>query len=56
MRGQLRPNAYLRLIENRWVTPESDFVDMNWWDACADPELSPALTGPSLSVWVKLVK
>src|SRR5262249_430955 len=28
MRQQLRPNAYLRLIENRWVTSESPFVDM----------------------------
>jgi hypothetical protein len=28
MREQLRPNAYLRLIENRWVTTESSFVDL----------------------------
>ena len=52
MRRQLRPNAYLRLIENRWVTSESSFVDMEWWDACIDPELTPALTEPSTSVWV----
>ena len=52
MRGQLRPNAYLRLIENRWVTAESDFVDMDWWDQCVDPELSPALADPSVPVWV----
>ncbi len=51
MRQQLRPNAYLRLIENRWVTSESGFVDMDWWDRCIDPELSPALTEPSLAVW-----
>jgi len=34
MRAQLRPNAFLRLIENRWVTSESTFIDMAWWDAC----------------------
>src|SRR5208283_2688870 len=27
-RLQLRPNAYLRLIENRWVSTESTFVEM----------------------------
>ncbi|HZS53053.1 MAG TPA: terminase TerL endonuclease subunit [Bryobacteraceae bacterium] len=52
MREQLRPNAYLRLIENRWVTSESTFVDMVWFDACTNPELSPELSNPSLPVWV----
>jgi phage terminase large subunit-like protein len=52
MRQQLRPNAYLRLIENRWVTSESTFVDMDWFDACVDPELSPVLADPHLSVWL----
>jgi phage terminase large subunit-like protein len=52
MRQQLRPNAYLRLIENRWVTSESAFVDMDWFDACVDPELSPVLADPRLSVWL----
>ncbi len=52
MRLQLRPNAYLRLIENRWVTSESSFVDMDWWDACVAPDLSPELTNPGLPVWV----
>ena len=52
MRQQLRPNAYLRLIENRWVTSESSFVDMQWWDACIDPEATSALTEPGLPVWI----
>ena len=51
MRGQLRPNAYLRLIENRWVTSESTFVPIEWWDACTDADLSPGLADPKLSVW-----
>jgi phage terminase large subunit-like protein len=40
------------MIENRWVTAESDFVDMDWWDQCVDPDLSRALADPSLPVWV----
>jgi phage terminase large subunit-like protein len=52
MREQLRPNAYLRLIENRWVSSESTFIEMSWWDACTNPELSPELANPNLSVWV----
>ena len=51
MRQQLRPNAYLRLIENRWVTSESNFVDMAWFDACVDADLHPELTDPRLPVW-----
>src|SRR5271156_5633896 len=54
MRSQLRPNAYLRLIENKWVTSESTFVPIEWWDACVDPDLSPELARPSLPVWVGL--
>ena len=37
MRGQLRPNAYLRLVENRWVSSETTFIDMESWDACCQP-------------------
>src|SRR5207249_7215555 len=36
MRRQLRPNAFLRMIENRFVTSESFFVDPEWWAACED--------------------
>ena len=52
MREQLRPNAYLRLIENRWVSSESSFVEMHWWDGCVDADLSPLLADPNLAVWV----
>src|SRR5690242_2770686 len=48
MREQSRPNAYLRQIENRWVTSESSFVDMAWWDACVDEQLHPEFTDPNL--------
>jgi hypothetical protein len=52
MRLSLRPNQYLRMIENKWVSTESSFVEMDWWDACVDTDLSPELTDPRLSVWV----
>lgn len=51
MRKQLRPNAFLRHVENRFVTSESNFVPIEWFDACVDPELSPELTDPRLSCW-----
>jgi hypothetical protein len=34
-------NQYLRMIENRFVTTESSFVDMTAWDAGVDPNLKP---------------
>jgi phage terminase large subunit-like protein len=52
MREQLRPNAYLRLIENRWVSTESEFIDVDWWDACIDPEARPSLGDRDLAVWL----
>jgi hypothetical protein len=45
MRRSLRPNQYLRLIENRWVTSQSSFIDMAAWDACVDPGLQPLELG-----------
>jgi phage terminase large subunit-like protein len=52
MRGQLRPNAFLRLIENRWVTSESTFVEMEWWDACTDAAAFPLVADQDLPIWV----
>ncbi|HUY27314.1 MAG TPA: terminase TerL endonuclease subunit [Candidatus Binataceae bacterium] len=51
MRVQSRPNAYLRHCENRWVSSESTFIEMEWWDNCVDPEAHPELADPRLSVW-----
>jgi phage terminase large subunit-like protein len=52
MRRSLRPNQYLRMIENEFVTTESTFIDMDWWDACTDPALTPVITDSSLPIWV----
>jgi phage terminase large subunit-like protein len=47
----LRPNAFLRMIENRWVSSESEFIDMEWWDACVDQEARPLISDKSLQIW-----
>ncbi|HUY27218.1 MAG TPA: terminase TerL endonuclease subunit [Candidatus Binataceae bacterium] len=52
MREQHRPNAYLRQIENRWVSSESSFIPIEWWDACADSTLSPIVKDSKLAVWL----
>jgi phage terminase large subunit-like protein len=50
MRRSLRPNQYLRMIENRFVTSESSFVSMTAWDACVDPTLTPVFADKNLIV------
>jgi hypothetical protein len=52
MREASRPHAYLRQIENRWVTSESPFIDMEHWDACTDLEAGPLLTEPWREVFI----
>jgi hypothetical protein len=52
MRGQLRPNAFLRMIENRFVTSESNFVDIEWWDACTDEDARPAIADKNVPCWI----
>src|SRR5256885_3069613 len=52
MREQLPANAYLRQIENYFVTSESPFIDMAWWDECVDPEARPLVAERELPVWV----
>src|SRR5205807_926203 len=54
MRRQLRPNAFLRMIENRFVSTDSTFVEMDWWDACVDDDSRPVIADKSLPVWVGL--
>jgi phage terminase large subunit-like protein len=51
-RRSLRPNQYLRQIENRFVGSESTFVDMAAWDACVDQQLTPIISDQSLPIWV----
>jgi phage terminase large subunit-like protein len=52
MRIQLRANGYLRMIENRWVTSESPFIELEDWDKCVDPTAAPIPRDTRLPVWV----
>jgi hypothetical protein len=52
MRALLRRNAFLRMIENQFVTSEDTFVELAWWDGCIDPALRPSLGDRRLPVWV----
>jgi phage terminase large subunit-like protein len=54
MRRTLRSNQYLRMIENRFVTTESSFVDMADWDACVDTAVTPLVADQALPVHVGL--
>jgi hypothetical protein len=52
MRQQLRPNAYLRQIENRFVSSEGTFVPIGWWDRCVDRDARPLVLEQRMPVWV----
>lgn len=52
MRRQLRPNAYLRMIENRFVSTDENFVDMDRFDECVDSDLRPVVSDKHLTVWI----
>jgi phage terminase large subunit-like protein len=52
MRRSLRPNAFLRMVENRFVTTETSFIDLDWWDACVDPAVTPVVKDRSRPVYV----
>jgi hypothetical protein len=54
MRKQHRPNAFLRQIENRWVSNESAFVPVEEWDEIVDGDLRPVLSDPDCEVYVGL--
>ncbi len=51
-RADLRLNTFLRLHENRWVSNESSFFEMDQWDACVDPEYRPPLPNPRLQFYI----
>jgi len=49
---QLRPNTYLRLHENLWVSSEVGLFNMDKWDACVDSDHSPPLSDKSIHLYV----
>jgi Phage Terminase len=52
MRRSLRPNQFLRMIENRFVTSEAAFVPMAAWDNCVDPRLGATIANRGLPIYV----
>ena len=51
-RKRLRPNTYLRLHENRWTASESQFIDMDMWDACTDKKHRPLLPNKDIQLFL----
>jgi hypothetical protein len=54
MRKQMRPTAFMRMIENEFVTNENTFIEMSRWDACVDRKLQPLLSKGSLPVYAAI--
>ena len=52
MRKALRPNQFARMIGNKWVRGEGDFLQEAWIEACTNPELRPSLGDSNLAVFV----
>jgi phage terminase large subunit-like protein len=54
MKEQLRPNAYARMCQNKWVSSESVFIEPEWYAACVDPQARPIVANKSLPIYVGL--
>jgi phage terminase large subunit-like protein len=52
MRRKLRPAQYLRMIENRFTSGETSFVEPAWWDACTDLAARPLFADNTISIWI----
>jgi phage terminase large subunit-like protein len=50
MRRQLRLNAFLRMVENRFVSGEEAFIPVEWWDRAATERRLSALVDKRLQV------
>lgn len=51
-RPGMKPNVYLRLHENRWISYESSFIDINFYDSCVQPDYRPLLVDKSKRLFV----
>src|SRR5580704_4925620 len=51
MRRSLRPNAFIRMTENTFVSSEMTFIDLDTWDACVDHAATPLLIDQRMPVW-----
>ena len=51
-KASLRANAYLRLHENRWTEGNESFINLDWWDACTDPDLTPLMPNQDQTIYL----
>ncbi|MGE5443328.1 MAG: terminase TerL endonuclease subunit [Ignavibacteriales bacterium] len=51
-RSQPRPNTFLRLHCNQWVSGESSFFDMDRWDNCVDSQHKPPMPSNDIILYV----
>ena len=51
-RPGMRPNTYLRLHENRWISYESSFIDINFYDSCVQKDHRSLLADKSKRLFV----
>jgi phage terminase large subunit-like protein len=51
MRQQMRPSAFMRMIQNEFVANESPFINLSWWDACVDHNSKPLFGDRRLPVF-----
>ena len=54
MRRTLRGPQFQRLIENKWVTSESTFVELAEWDRCIALDARPVISDRRLQIFVGL--
>lgn len=54
MKETLRPNAYARMCQDKWVSSESVFIEPGWYAACVDPQAHPIVADKSLPIYVGL--
>ena len=51
-RPGMRENTYLRLHENMWVSYESSFIDIAFWDSCTQTDHRPLLPDSSKRLFI----
>jgi phage terminase large subunit-like protein len=52
MRRSLRPNQFLRMIQNEFVTSEASFVTMNAWDRIVNPTIGHMAPNKQAQVFI----
>lgn len=53
-RRSYSPAQFARIMENRWVSSESTFIEGSSYDMCVDKALEPVRRAPHLRVWTAI--